>query len=188
VAHQPPAALTLARVLRPWGRQGQVAAEILTDFPERLSTRGRVWLADGRGASRQTSIVSCRLPVKAGGPAIVQFEGVASIDEAEKLRGLEIQVPFSERAELPSGRYYISDLLGCTVREEGAEAALGVVRQVLSLAEAAETGAESWVLEVETAAGGELLIPLAAEICPAIDITARQIVVRLPEGLREMNR
>jgi 16S rRNA processing protein RimM len=117
---------------------------------------------------------------------VFQFDGVTSIDDAEKLRGLEIQVPLSERASLPSGRYYISDLIGCAVWEEGAAAALGVVRDVQPLAEA-DGKAQSWVLAVETAQGGELLIPMAAEICIAIDIAARWIAVRLPEGLRELN-
>jgi 16S rRNA processing protein RimM len=188
VTHEPPAALTLARVLRPWGRRGQVAAEILTDFPERLSRLGRVWLADS-ASRREATVVSCRLPATAGrhrGPAVFQFAGVTSIDEAEKLRGLEIQVPLNERASLPSGRYYISDLVGCAVWEEGAPAALGLVREVQPLAETSEAP-EAWVLAVETAPGSELLIPLAAEICVAIDLAARRIVVRLPEGLRELN-
>jgi ribosomal 30S subunit maturation factor RimM len=48
-------------------------------------------------------------------------------------------------------------------------------------------GAEAWALAVATPSGGEVLIPLAAEICLAIDIAARRIRVRLPEGLRELN-
>lgn len=181
---EPSPALTLARVLRPWGRHGQVAAEILTDFPERLSKLRDVWLADRRGSrSQEATVVSCRLH---RGQAVMQFEGVASIDDADKLRGLEIQVPLSKRALLPAGRYYISDLVGCEVWEEGAAVPLGVVRQVQPLAEAGRTP-EAWALAVATATGGELLIPLAAEICFAIDVAARRISVRLPEGLRELN-
>ena len=48
------------------------------------------------------------------------------------------------------------------------------------------TGVESWVLAVGTPEG-ELLIPLAAEICTRIDTEARRIEVRLPEGLRGLN-
>lgn len=177
------AALTLARVLRPWGRRGEVAAEILTDFPKRLAALGEVRLSDGRGASRPASVVGCRLHC---GQAVFQFAGVSSIDDAEKLRGLEIQVPLSERVALPTGRYYISDLTGCAVWEENAAAALGTVRGVQALA-ASGAAAEAWVLAVETAEG-ELLIPLAAEICTRVDIGARRIEVRLPEGLREINR
>jgi 16S rRNA processing protein RimM len=185
VTVEPPASLTLGRVLRPWGRRGEVAAEILTDFPERLSRLRQVCLADPhRGSSRQATVLSCRLH---RGQAVFQFEGVSSIDDAEKLRGLEIQVPFSERLPLPSGRYYISDLVGCAVWEDGAAEALGVVRQVQPLTERGATPAKSWVLAVETIAGREVLIPLAAEVCTAIDVAARRISVRLPEGLRELN-
>lgn len=177
--------LTLARLLRPWGRRGEVAAEILTDFPERLSALGTVWLSGARsGSSREATVVSCRLH---NGQAVFQFAGVSSIDDAEKLRGLEVQVPFSERVPLPSGRYYISDLIGCGVWEHGAASALGVVRDVQRLAEAGARSAEAWVLTVKINAGGELLIPLAAEICTDIDMAARRITVRLPDGLRELN-
>jgi ribosomal 30S subunit maturation factor RimM len=43
------------------------------------------------------------------------------------------------------------------------------------------------VLEVDSSSG-ELLIPLAQEICVRIDTGARRIDVVLPEGLRELNR
>jgi ribosomal 30S subunit maturation factor RimM len=42
------------------------------------------------------------------------------------------------------------------------------------------------LLEVETAQG-ELLIPLAEDICKCIDAAARRIEVTLPEGLRDLN-
>jgi ribosomal 30S subunit maturation factor RimM len=42
------------------------------------------------------------------------------------------------------------------------------------------------LLEVETAQG-ELLIPLAEDICERIDALARRIEVTLPEGLRDLN-
>jgi 16S rRNA processing protein RimM len=178
-----PAPVTLARVLRPWGRRGEVAAEILTDFPERLAALGGVWLADGRGGIRPVSIASCRLHL---GQAIIHFEGVSSIDDAEKLRGLEVQVPLSERVVLPEGRYYLTDLAGCAVWEQGGAVQLGVVREVQPLRAAGEKP-EAWLLAVETVAG-ELLIPLASEICTHIDIVGRRIDVRLPDGLRHLNR
>lgn len=176
--------LTLARILRPWGRRGEVAAEILTDFPERLSERREVWLAGERAAPRHTQINSCRIHL---GQAIFQFAGIQTISEAEALRGLEVQIPLEARATLGQGRYYISDLIGCQVWEEGATAALGAVQDVQRAGEE-KRGAlpESWILVV-SAPADELLIPLAAEICTRIDTAARRIEVRLPEGLRELN-
>jgi len=42
------------------------------------------------------------------------------------------------------------------------------------------------LLQVETQAG-ELLVPLAEDICRRIDVAARRIDVTLPEGLSELN-
>jgi 16S rRNA processing protein RimM len=179
VAAEPFSGLTLARVLRPWGRRGEVAAEVLTDFPKRLTALKAAWLCDGRNPPRPVSIRSCRMHI---GQAVIHFAGIESINDAERLRGLELQIPFSERAEVSPGRHYISELLGCEIWEHGADAPLGSVREVLNNG----GRAESWVLAVETPRG-ELLIPLAAEICTRIDTEAKRIEVRLPEGLRDLN-
>jgi 16S rRNA processing protein RimM len=179
VGAEPFSGLTLARVVRPWGRRGEVAAEVLTDFPKRLTALKEAWLYDGRNPPRPVSIRSCRMHI---GQAVIHFAGVESINDAERLRGLELQIPFSERAVIPSGRHYISELVGCNVWEQGAEAPLGAVREVLNNG----GSAESWVLVVETPRG-EVLVPLAAEICTRIDTGARRIEVRLPEGLRDLN-
>lgn len=174
--------LTLARVLRPWGRRGEVASEILTDFPERLVALKEAMLYDGdaRKSPRVTSIRSCRIHL---GQAIFHFAGVDSINDAETLRGLEVQVPFDERTELPQDRHYVDELVGCEVWEQGSDVPLGAVCKVQNTGSAAE----SWLLTVDTPRG-ELLIPLAAEICFRIDTAAHRIEVRLPEGLRDLNR
>lgn len=167
--------VTLARIVRPHGLRGEVAAEIFTDFPERLPALKRVWLSDGRTPPRPVASLSCRLH---NGQAIFLLEGSHSMDDAELLRGLEIQVPLAERVTLGAGQYFITDLIGCEVIEVAAPAPLGRVRDVQ------QTGVGAYILAVETAAG-ELLIPFAANICTEIDLAARRIVVSLPEGLRE---
>jgi 16S rRNA processing protein RimM len=40
----PPQWVAVARIRRPQGRRGEVFADILTDFPERFSSRRRLWL------------------------------------------------------------------------------------------------------------------------------------------------
>lgn len=171
--------LTLARVARPRGIRGEVAAEILTDFPERLKALREVFLWDGRGEPRRARIRECWLH---SGQAIFHFEGCDSRNDAEHLRGLDVQVPLADRVPLGPGRYYITDLVDCEVWE-GATL-LGLVRDV-QVPGAATPGTP--LLDVETPRG-ELLIPLAEEICTKIDVTARRIEVVLPEGLRELNR
>ena len=172
--------VTLARILRPRGLRGEVAAEILTDFPERLPKLREVWLAGARGAPRHLRVERCWLSSSRGGQVIFHFEGIDSIETAETLRGLEIQVPIEERAQLASGSYFVSDLVGCEVWEEGASAALGSVREV-------EFPGGTPLLAIDTN-GGEVLIPLAAEFCVGIDVKAKRINVTLPEELRDLNR
>ena len=184
------AGLTLARVLRPWGRRGEVAAEILTDFPQHLLSLRSAWLLDDLRRdrdARSVAIRSCRLHL---GQAIFHFEGVDSISDAERLRGAEVRVPREQRMELPHGSYYTADLVGCSVWQPLVRhgwANLGTVREMQNSAEAsAGRVPPTWLLVVDGPAG-EILIPFAAEICTRIDLENRHLEVHLPEGLLELN-
>ncbi len=178
--------VTLARILRPRGRRGEVAAQILTDFPERLTRLKTALLWDGKNSPWEVAIRGCWLSKSRGGQAIFHFEGYDSISEAEKLVGLQIQLPIWERVALPVGSYYVTDLIGCEVieRRNSGERRIGAIRDVQFTGEEI-SGTPNLVLE---SPDGELLIPLATEICKRIDIAARQIEVVLPEGLLDLNQ
>jgi 16S rRNA processing protein RimM len=183
VATQESTGITVARVLRPHGRRGEVAAEILTDFPERLKTLPSVLLWDGRSGPRETPVRGCWLSLSRGGQAIFHFEGSDSISDAEKLVGLQVQIPLADRMPLPLGSYYVSELIGCEVFETSG-------RMLGSVADVQFTGegvAGTPILAVNSATG-ELLIPLAQDICVRVDTGERRIEVALPEGLREINQ
>jgi 16S rRNA processing protein RimM len=112
----------VARVLRARGNKGEVAAEILTDFPERLPRLREVFVghSGGKIEPRRLLLKSCWLSRNHRGQAVFHFEGVSSISEAEKFRGLEVLLPFEQRVTLPAGRYFVSDLIGCSVFENPA--------------------------------------------------------------------
>jgi 16S rRNA processing protein RimM len=186
VSDSPANRVTLARILRPHGRRGEVAAEILTDFPDRLKDLKSAMLWDGKSAPRTAIIRNCWLSLSRGGQAIFHFEGSNSISDAEKLVGLEVQVPLAQRAALPAGSYYVTDLVGCEVFERKGSAAekLGVVRDVQFTGEDV-SGTPNLLVDTRH---GELLIPLATEICKRIDTAARRIEVVLPEGLLDINK
>ncbi len=190
----------IARILRARGNKGEVAAEILTDFPEHLTRLQEVFVgyADGGNEPRRMVLKSCWLSQNHRGQAVFHFEGVESISEAEKFRGLEVLLPFEQRVTLPEGQYFVSDLIGCSVFENPAAlpmvssspcsvaeapALLGKVRDVQF---PGEEISGTPLLEVETS-HGEILIPLAVDICTKIDTAARRIDVVLPEGLRDLN-
>ncbi len=175
----------MARVLRPHGVRGEVAAEILTDFPDRLTRLKSATLWNARSSTaRRVQVRKCWLSHSRGGQAIFHFEGSDSVADAKKLVDLEVQIPLSERMVLPAGSFYASDLMGCEVFERDGGAFVGRVRDVQFPGEDLKG---TPLLEVETP-HGELLVPLAQEICVAIDTAARRIEVALPEGLSDLNR
>ena len=191
----------VARIIRSRGNKGEVAAELLTDFPERLTRLKEVFLgASGGGAAepRLTLLKSCWLSQNHKGQAVFHFEGCNSISQAEKFRGLEVLLPIEQRATLAAGQYFVDDLVGCLVFENfpeptllssppcslaSAPALLGVVKDVQFTGEGVSG---TPILAVDTS-GGELLVPLAEDICLNVDTRARRIDVVLPEGLRDLN-
>lgn len=177
------ARVTVARVLRPHGRHGEVACEILTDFPDRLTRLASVELWNQAKPPRKVTVRSCRLSPSRGGQAIFHFENSDSISDAEKLVGLEVKIPFADRIQLPRGSYYVSDLAGCEV-QMASGTVIGVVRDVQFTGEGV---AGTPVLEIDSARG-ELLVPLAEEICTEIDVAAKRILIVPPEGLLDLNR
>ena len=187
----------VARILRARGNKGEVLAELFTDFSERLRS---LQLYMRSGSAEPYPIVLKNFWVDRNHPdhGIFHFDGCTSIGDAEKLRGFEIVIPFANRTPLPTGNYFVSDLIGCSVFEIPAETArlaspacameeaprvLGTVRDVFFPGEGA---AGTPLLQLETSAG-ELLVPLATDICRSIDVAARRIDVTLPEGLQGLN-
>ena len=196
----PPRWVLVARILRARGNKGEVAAEILTDFPERLTKLQEVFLGTPQGDSvpRRMALKTCWLNQNHRGQIVFHFEGVNSISEAEKLREFEVLLPFEQRVGLPAGQYFVSDLIGCSVFETPANLPV-VASSPCSLAEVpvllgtvrdvqfpGEEVAGTPLLQVDTSQG-EMLIPLAVDICTKIDPLARRIDVVLPEGLRDLN-
>jgi 16S rRNA processing protein RimM len=189
--------VTVARVLRARGNKGEVAAELLTDFPERLPKIKQMYLRAESGARREVALKAFWVDRNHPGFCVFHFDGVASINDAEKLRGLDVQIRFEQRAALPSGSYFVTDLIGASVFELPAAPSpvtsspcsapevpslLGTVRDVYFPGEG-QPGTPLLALDTSR---GELLVPLAEDICKRIDVAARRIEVLLPEGLRDL--
>ena len=192
----------LARILRPQGRKGEVLADLFTDFPERFASRPEVWLAPAgfmdalevdSGAPAQepqpAKITSQWLPVgRNAGRIVLHFAGVDSISAAELLTGNEVVVPSEARMPLEDGAVYISDLVGCTVFDHGQ--VLGTVDDVQFATTADGTRRlddAAPLLVVQAPGDREVLVPFAKEYLVEVDTQARSILMKLPEGLTQVN-
>ncbi len=164
--------VVVARLLRPRGNRGELAAEPVGDCKRRFED-----LADVFVGGRALRVESAWWH---GDRLVLKFAGVDSISAAGALAGLDVEVTPDRRVPLDEGAYYVADLVGCRVVEKGTGEPVGVV-----------AGWEDFggplLLRVETDAGKEVLIPFARAICVSIDPEARRIEVDLPDGLRELN-
>jgi 16S rRNA processing protein RimM len=96
---------------------------------------------------------------------ILRFEGCASREEAEALRGTELRVPVAEAPPLAEGEFWASDLAGCRVFD--GEVEVGVVARMVALPSCE-------ALEV-----GDRLIPLVRDAIRSVDVEGRRIDVDL---------
>lgn len=166
-------------VVKTQGRRGEVAAELHTDVPDRFRQGMRLWALLKNGERREVKVEEL-WPHKSW--LVLKFEGVDTITDAEALKGAELQVPRSERAELEPGWTYLSDLIGSTVFDRG--------REIGKIADVVFGAGEAPLLVVkskEQAAKLPYEIPFAEEYLEKLDLEQRQVWMKLPEGLLEVN-
>jgi 16S rRNA processing protein RimM len=112
------------------------------------------------------------------GRPVIGIEGVTDMDEARALAGLELRVPVDALLPLPDGTFYHHELIGCVVETEDGRM-VGAVSNVEG-----DLGNTRLVVQGDQ---GELLIPLAVDICTTIAPEAKRIVIAPPAGLLELN-
>jgi 16S rRNA processing protein RimM len=110
---------------------------------------------------------------------VLKFHGIESISDAEPLVGAELQLPSSERAQLEPGWTYLSDLVGCKVFD--GEREIGPIEDVTFGA------GEAPLLVVNSGAKLPYEIPFAQAYLEKVDLERKQIRMRLPEGLLDVN-
>jgi len=165
----------VGRIGRPHGLKGQVVVNPETDFAEERFVEGATfWTRSDRGEEALV-ITSARLQ---GTRPIVGFDGFARIEDVERLAGLELRISEELLRPLAAGTYYQHQLIGCVV-ETGAGKRIGEVARV-------EGGAAGSLLAID-GPRGEVLIPLAEEICTNVDVKARRITIEPPDGLLDLN-
>ncbi len=168
--------IAIALVRKTQGRHGEVAAEILTDFPDRFQSVKRARLVKPDGTNEWRNIENFWFHKRA---VILKFSGMESLSQAKEWVGAEVRIPRSEAVPLSGDSYYLFDLIGCQLIDDENGRPLGKVRDWLGTS-------EHGLLSVELQ-GRELLVPFASEFCRGIDIEHREIRVRLPEGLMDLN-
>lgn len=170
----------VAHLVRPQGRNGELLADILTDFPERFAERRQLTLLSPAGTPHPIELEQHWLHK---GRVVLKFAGIDSISDAEALRGFDVAIPRDQRTPLEEDSAYIDDLIGCHIIDVGSAGAIDI--GPVSAVDRETTNTP--LLVVQAGEKEELLIPFAKAYLRKIDIEQKRIEMALPEGLLTIN-
>lgn len=154
--------VAVARVRGAWGLRGHLRVELLTDFPDRLAERQRLYL----GASfRPVEVEAFFLH---GRHAVLKLRDVASAERAEALRDQVLYIPERELPPLPEGIYYWHQIIGLEVQTTSGQP-LGRVVDIL------RTGSND--VYVVRAGDREVLVPAIEPVIHTVDLAQKLLVI-----------
>lgn len=165
-------------IRKPHGLKGEASVEPWTSSLERFAELKDVRLISPDGSRSKEARINSWRPH--GDRALILFEGVTSPEAAGLLREWTIEIPESQARSLEEGEYFLHDLIGLELYDE-AEKLLGKVEDLME-------GGGGLLLRVRTDAHVTANVPFAADYIVSMDIAARRMIVRLPEGLLDLSR
>jgi 16S rRNA processing protein RimM len=163
--------ITIGRILAPWGVKGKVKVKVETDFPQRFVSGAEVYLDQKPQVIESAEWHNDKL--------VIKLRSIDSIEDAEKLRGKLIEIPFSQLQPLPEGQYYYFQLIGLKVWTTGGEL-LGEISEILT------TGSND--VYVVSNAQGEILIPAIEDVVKSVDLEQENMVIEPIDGLLNLNQ
>lgn len=166
--------ITVARILRSQGREGQVRVRFHHSKPADGFDFSRVSIGKG-GKLKEYEVESL---ISRGKDFDLKLKGVDTLSAADELAAADVYVPEESLKKPNRGEFFLFELVGCAVLDRQGSTA-GRVTDVLSAG-----GAELLVLDRE---GKEILVPFHESICVEVDVAGKKIVIDPPEGLLDLN-
>lgn len=166
-----PVYLVIGHLRKPHGISGEIAMQVLTDFPERLHKGKKVYLGD---SYLPVKIMNIRWKQKL---MLLTFEGYSQREKVADLTNLDVFVKSKGLPSLPNGEYYHHELIGLSVFQ--GDSNLGVISEILI------TGAND-VYIIKRLDGTELLLPAIESVISNIDLDTKRMQVVIPEGFLDL--
>jgi 16S rRNA processing protein RimM len=163
--------ITVGRIGRPRGVNGEMYVTPLTDFPDRFLGLTEIFL-DTRGTWELVTVTSSRL---IGGRPVIGLKAITSKEEAARYTNRMLAVPRDQVVDLPEDTYFVFDMIGATVVSENDGETIG------ELVDIAQYPAND-VYVIKAVDGRELLCPAIREFVREVDVAGRRVVVA-PAGL-----
>jgi 16S rRNA processing protein rimM len=165
--------LKVGKIVNTHSLKGEVKVISSTDFEEQRFEKGtELLITRGNQVVKEVTVESYRTHKN---NLLVKFVGIDSIEEAEKLKNLQIKIDSDNIGELEENEFYFHEIIGCEVFDENGES-LGEISEILT------PGANDvWVIKSQN--GKEILIPYIEDVVKKIDVENKKIDIEVMEGL-----
>ena len=165
--------LKVGKIVKTHSLKGEVKVISSTDFEEQRFEKGtELLITRGNQVVKEVTVESYRTHKN---NLLVKFVGIDSIEEAEKLKNLQIKIDSENIGELEENEFYFHEIIGCEVFDENGKS-LGEISEILT------PGANDvWVIKSQN--GKEILIPYIEDVVKKIDVENKKIDSEVMEGL-----
>lgn len=165
--------LKVGKIVNTHSLKGEVKVISSTDFEEQRFEKGtELLITRGNQIVKEVTVESYRTHKN---NLLVKFVGIDSIEEAEKLKNLQIKIDSENIGELEENEFYFHEIIGCEVFDENGKS-LGEISEILT------PGANDvWVIKSQN--GKEILIPYIEDVVKKIDVKNKKIDIEVMEGL-----
>lgn len=159
------------------GLRGEMKVLSRTDFDElRFRPKSRLYIrADGQTPIQEVTVKTARRHHQFW---LVTFDGLSSIHDVERWKGMELCVHRAQLPALPADRYYLHELTGMSVYLDDGRYA-GELTEVLS------PGANDVYVVQGPLLAKDLLIPAIPDCILNVDKDGRRMTIHLLPGLMD---
>jgi 16S rRNA processing protein RimM len=161
-----PGHIAIGRILAPHALHGEIKVEPLTSRLEHFAAGESLWV---EGDAHEVESFRQQKDL-----VLLKLLGVASREDAEKLRGRLISLPEEALEPLPEGEYYAYQIIGLEVYEQDG-GRLGKVTELFP------TGSND--VYVVDGPRGRILVPAIEDVIVEVDVAGGKMVVSLMDGM-----
>lgn len=202
--------LEIGIIVAPQGLKGELRVTPNSDFPERFENPGKRWLQhpDTRQIQAVELLEGRYIPGK--NLYVIRLAGIEGRNQAEDLRGYKLLVSASDRPQLETDEYHVSDLINLEVYNQLTGENIGFVVSIvwagndlleiqlhqqpileevpqIDLSKITRTSKRR-KFKPKQQKPATILIPFVKEIVPVVDIEGRRLEIMPPPGLLEVNQ
>ena len=164
--------IKIGKLVNVVGIKGEVKVYHYSDYKERFEELDQIILSSGKGPDETYDIERVRY---SGEMVVLKLKGIDDRNTAEALKDRDVFITEDDLRELPDDTYYLRDLIGMKVVDEGSYGEIGVLKDVI------QNSAQD-IYVVKRKAGSDVLIPAVKEFIAEIDEEERVIRTRLIPG------